>query len=63
VGGLIVLTNARTVFGTLELGGTALVTGHLIIVVAWASLLAIAVRHSRAAVAAAPTPAHALVAR
>lgn len=56
VGGLIVLTNSRTVFGTLELGGVTLVTGYLIIVAAWAGLLAIAVRRSRAAAATSPMP-------
>lgn len=60
VGGLIVLTNSRTVFETLELGGATLVTGYLIIVAAWAGLLAIAVRRSRAAVTASPTPVRSL---
>jgi uncharacterized membrane protein YfcA len=56
VGGLIVLTNSRTLFATVGIGGAAAVAGYLVLGGAWLALVVLAVHRVRARV---PQPASA----
>lgn len=47
VGGVLVLTNARTLFKAFEIDGSLRTVGYLTIVAAWAALVAVAWRRSR----------------
>lgn len=49
VGGLILLTNLKTLFGAINVEGGAAIAGYLVVVVAWVAAIALAVSRLRAA--------------
>jgi uncharacterized protein len=56
VGGIIILTNARTILRALDVSGGALTTVYLVIVGAWVAAVALAVAKLRRTAAAEPAP-------